>query len=414
MISVQISRNTKNSGIMTVTASYKSAPSVTLYSGDVYWDDTNIIPAGSYTGNITYNSSRITFNGSPGGRSYIQIHGGTSSEYSQGCFTIPRDYVTKIINEIKFQASYGGETNLVQSIPITVTGSPLPIQIQLGNSMAVTEPSSSYMDYKLPVGLSRPSSATIELYFKVVDGSATSSSSPGDYGFTSSWLSTRDIQTVTFNPGQIANYLSVRVYQDNTKESTENFSLQLQSWGVRYRDGSFVKRTDARAGELAPNNKELKIYIQDNTPFSFGRDKNAKLASVDDVDSSPLISMQKIDQSLEWKTVYIEGSTKQDIVISQSDNLLSQDKITTIEIHNINQNEVNKIDISSVDSNIYIDGNQAFKWIGGKEFSKDATGQLRFDKNTGNILGSIDSDRNTEISIQILGLKEINIEDLVL
>ena len=69
-----------------------------------------------------------------------------------------------------------------------------------------------------------------------------------------------------------------------------------------------------------------------------------------------------------------------------------------------------KIDLSGIDANSVLAGDQAFTFINNATFSADATGQLRFDSKTGILYGST----NAEFSIVLSGVKSLKIGDFIL
>ena len=76
---------------------------------------------------------------------------------------------------------------------------------------------------------------------------------------------------------------------------------------------------------------------------------------------------------------------------------------------------IDKIDLSAIDTNAKISGNQAFKFIGSNAFSKtDASGQLRFDATSHILYGSTNADSKPEFSIQLNGVNSLVADDFVL
>jgi Ca2+-binding RTX toxin-like protein len=60
-----------------------------------------------------------------------------------------------------------------------------------------------------------------------------------------------------------------------------------------------------------------------------------------------------------------------------------------------------KIDLTDIDANSLVAGNQAFTWIGSSAFT--AAGQLRYNTTTGLLQGSTDGDTAAEFEIQLVG-----------
>jgi Ca2+-binding RTX toxin-like protein len=70
------------------------------------------------------------------------------------------------------------------------------------------------------------------------------------------------------------------------------------------------------------------------------------------------------------------------------------------------------IDLTTIDANVLLSGNQAFTWIGGAAFT--AAGQLRYNTTTGILQGSTDGDTATEFEIQLVGAPAISVSDILL
>lgn len=76
--------------------------------------------------------------------------------------------------------------------------------------------------------------------------------------------------------------------------------------------------------------------------------------------------------------------------------------------------EGDRIDVSAIDANSTLSGDQSFTFIGAKNFSNNAAGQLRFDAEKHTLYGSTDADEKPEFSIQLNGVKNLVVDDLVL
>lgn len=72
------------------------------------------------------------------------------------------------------------------------------------------------------------------------------------------------------------------------------------------------------------------------------------------------------------------------------------------------------IDLSAIDANSKISGNQSFQFIGSASFNKDATGQLRFDSATHILYASTNADSKPEFSILLTGVEGLVAEDFIL
>jgi|CXWL01.1.fsa_nt_gi Ca2+-binding RTX toxin-like protein len=66
-----------------------------------------------------------------------------------------------------------------------------------------------------------------------------------------------------------------------------------------------------------------------------------------------------------------------------------------------------QIDLTTIDANVLMSGNQAFSWIGGAAFT--AAGQLRYNTTTGILQGSTDGDTAAEFEIQLVGAPALSV-----
>lgn len=75
-----------------------------------------------------------------------------------------------------------------------------------------------------------------------------------------------------------------------------------------------------------------------------------------------------------------------------------------------------KIDLSALDGNARLTGQQDFTFIGTSAFGTNATGQLRFEVSGGKLmlLGSTDADAAAEFAVEVVGLATLGGSDLVL
>jgi hypothetical protein len=70
------------------------------------------------------------------------------------------------------------------------------------------------------------------------------------------------------------------------------------------------------------------------------------------------------------------------------------------------------LDFSALDANPQTPGIDAFTFIGSNAFdSNDATGQLRFAD--GILYGSVNADATPDFEIQLVGVKELHVADIV-
>jgi hypothetical protein len=77
---------------------------------------------------------------------------------------------------------------------------------------------------------------------------------------------------------------------------------------------------------------------------------------------------------------------------------------------------MDRIDLSVLDANAAVAGQQDFSFIGAAAFGADATGQLRYvyDGSTLMLYGSTDADAAPEFKVQVVGATAIGAGDLVL
>jgi Ca2+-binding RTX toxin-like protein len=84
-------------------------------------------------------------------------------------------------------------------------------------------------------------------------------------------------------------------------------------------------------------------------------------------------------------------------------------------ITDFNQTEGDKIDLSAIDANLKQAGKQPFSFIEEETFSStNATGQLRFDKETHILYGSINANDKPEFAIFLNGVNTLTIDDFIL
>jgi serralysin len=76
--------------------------------------------------------------------------------------------------------------------------------------------------------------------------------------------------------------------------------------------------------------------------------------------------------------------------------------------------QADKIDLSAIDANTALVGNQVFSFIGTATFSANAVGQLRFDAVSHLVYGSNDADIAPEFSILLTGVTSLTATDFIL
>lgn len=84
-------------------------------------------------------------------------------------------------------------------------------------------------------------------------------------------------------------------------------------------------------------------------------------------------------------------------------------------IADFKRTESDKIDLASIDANIAIAGNQAFKFIGAAAFNDaNASAQLRYDPVAKILSGSTDADNQAEFQIALTGVSSLLASDIIL
>jgi len=82
-------------------------------------------------------------------------------------------------------------------------------------------------------------------------------------------------------------------------------------------------------------------------------------------------------------------------------------------ITDFKHSEGDKIDLSEIDANTKLVGDQALKFIGSKSFSGQA-GELRFDSKTAILYGNVNNDKTPDFAIAMTGVKSLVVDDFVL
>ncbi len=83
-------------------------------------------------------------------------------------------------------------------------------------------------------------------------------------------------------------------------------------------------------------------------------------------------------------------------------------------ITDFKQKEKDKIDLSSIDADSNLDGNQAFKFVGDKFSAENATGQVIFNSQTQMLYASTDANSQPEFAIRLTGVKVLVVDDFIL
>ncbi|NOT13983.1 MAG: matrixin family metalloprotease [Methylotenera sp.] len=83
------------------------------------------------------------------------------------------------------------------------------------------------------------------------------------------------------------------------------------------------------------------------------------------------------------------------------------------EISDFSHIQLDKIDLSTIDANASLTGNQAFSFIGANVFS-NTSGQLRFDSVSNSVFGDINGDGNSDFQIVLSGITSLVSADFIL
>lgn len=102
------------------------------------------------------------------------------------------------------------------------------------------------------------------------------------------------------------------------------------------------------------------------------------------------------------------GSGADCFVFDRADSAAGTDRITDF------KSRIDKIDLSLIDANSILIEDQAFKFIGKKAFSTDATGQVRFDAAKHVLEISTNPDSTPELVISLPGISQIAASDFIL
>ena len=83
-------------------------------------------------------------------------------------------------------------------------------------------------------------------------------------------------------------------------------------------------------------------------------------------------------------------------------------------VFDFNHAQGDRIDLTAMDADSVVDGDQAFQFIGSAAFSADATGQLRYDAGTGLLYASVDADATAEFVVLLVGNPALTAADILL
>jgi hypothetical protein len=83
-------------------------------------------------------------------------------------------------------------------------------------------------------------------------------------------------------------------------------------------------------------------------------------------------------------------------------------------ITDFKSSEKDKIDLSAIDANRSLMGNQAFKFVSGTQFDSSLIGQIYFNSKDQNVYGTTSADNKLEFIIHLTGLKNVSADDFIL
>lgn len=83
-------------------------------------------------------------------------------------------------------------------------------------------------------------------------------------------------------------------------------------------------------------------------------------------------------------------------------------------ITDFSASQKDKIDLSSIDANNYLAGNQAFKFISGTRFEENTTGQVYFNPKDQTLYASVSADNKVAFCIFLTGIKSVVADDFIL
>jgi Ca2+-binding RTX toxin-like protein len=109
----------------------------------------------------------------------------------------------------------------------------------------------------------------------------------------------------------------------------------------------------------------------------------------------------------------LTGGLGADVFKFNASNETGKTSATRDVITDFKHSEGDKIDLSGIDANSKLAGNQAFKFIGSKSFSGNA-GEVRFDSTNKILYGNANADKTPDFAIQLNGVKSLVIDDFVL
>lgn len=254
----------------------------------------------------------------------------------------------------------------------------------------VDDTQESYVN-NLPVGNVAIKGKTVEGQSLFATAKITDDDGLGDISYQ--WFS---------NGAEIKNNATFSEYKLTTDDIGKKISVKAS-----YIDGEGT--TEVVASPNTPVIKSSKPVVS-NVPT----DKNDVLTGTDKNDTiSALAGNDTITGGLSADS--LTGGAGADVFkyISADDTGITSKTRDTIT--DFNTKDGDKIDLSSIDSNIALANDQAFTFIGNAPFSKtDATGQLRFDSVSHILYGSTDSDNTPEFSILLSAVSSVAASDFIL
>lgn len=268
------------------------------------------------------------------------------------------------------------------------------VQVAFASSTAtVKEGNSGISNALVTVNLSQATTQRITVDYSTLDDTALEDD---DYVFTES--------TLIFEAGQTSQTIKVPIIGDTLKESDETFMLSLSS------------PVNATLGELS----DALITITDDDSIirgTPGADNLTGTAGNDTLDglagNDRLLAQAGNDVLIGGLGRDLLGGGTGSDIFDFNDVLDSGITSTTRDqIGDFKTTERDKIDLSTIDANTALAGDQSFTYIGALAFS--APGQIRFNPQERVLYGSNDADTTPEFSILLSGVKTMTAADFVL
>jgi Tol biopolymer transport system component len=279
------------------------------------------------------------------------------------------------------------------STAITVANDDVPEISVVPGAISIPEGNSGVSNATITVNLSAASPQNVTVNYNTMDGTARGGS---DY--------VAGIGTLVFAPGQTSQSITVSVIGDTEKETHETLQVLLSSPG------------NATIGSLA----NATVTITDDDGIIMGTPRTDTLTGTTGNDSlSGLAGNDRLSglAGNDW----LFGGRGQDLMAggTDADVFYFKDVLDTgitprtrDIISDFKTSDRDRIDVSIIDANTRLAGDQAFVFIGSNLFS--APGQLRLVPQEQVVYGSNDADTAPEFAIQVNGVISLSATDFVL